>query len=152
MKRSAGILLYRKSGDGIEVLLVHPGGPFFVKKDDGFWTIPKGEIEGDADALEEAIREFEEETSYKLKGDFLELGEVKQKGGKIVQAWALEGNVDAGKIKSNEFEIEWPPRSGKKKTFPEIDRAAWYTTDEAKVKMNAAQLELVERLKNKIEH
>ena len=147
MKRSAGILLYRKSKAGLEVFLVHPGGPFFAKKDDGFWTIPKGEIEEEKDPLQEAIREFEEETSYKLKGKFIELGEIKQKGGKYVQAWALEGDVDPGKISSNEFEIEWPPRSGKKKKFPEVDKAAWFTIDEAKIKMNAAQLELIERLR-----
>jgi|SRR5688572_9437421 len=140
MKRSAGILLYRfnKKKD-IEFFLVHPGGPFFAKKDEGFWTIPKGEIEADEDPLETAKREFEEETGSQLTGNFIYLGEIKQKAGKIVQAWAVEGDLDITKIRSNTFEIEWPPKSGKKRTFPAIDKAGWFSMAEAKQKMNEAQ-------------
>jgi predicted NUDIX family NTP pyrophosphohydrolase len=147
MKRSAGILMYRKpSASSVEVFLVHPGGPFFAKKDEGAWTIPKGEIETGKDALEEAIREFEEETSFKPSGRFEALGEIKQKGGKLVQAWAVEGDVDAGKIVSNGFEIEWPPASGKKKIFPEVDRAGWFKITEAKRKINPAQAAFLDKL------
>ncbi|WP_448701009.1 NUDIX domain-containing protein [Mucilaginibacter sp. AW1-3] len=145
-KQSAGILLYRKSDSRIEFFLVHPGGPFFKNKDDGAWSIPKGEFTDDEDALTAAKREFEEETGLALNGDFIPLTPIKQKGGKTVQAWAVEGNIDAASIKSNNFEIEWPPKSGKMQTFPEVDRAGWFSFDEAIVKINTAQAELVEQL------
>ena len=147
MKQSAGILLYRKDKTNkLEVFLVHPGGPFFAKKDEGYWTIPKGEIEEGEDPLIAAKREFHEETATELEGDFHSLGEIKQKGGKIVQAWAIEGDIDADKIVSNTFEIEWPPRSGKKKSFAEIDKAGWFSLEEALVKINAAQRAFLESL------
>ena len=147
MKRSAGILLYRVNSDaGIEFFLVHPGGPFFARKDDGFWTIPKGEFEPDEDPLQAAQREFEEETGKKIKGSFRPLGEVRQKAGKIVEAWAVEGDLDANEISSNTFEIEWPPQSGKKKSFPEVDKAAWFKYTEAIQKINLAQSDFLSRL------
>ena len=147
MKRSAGILLYKVNhSNEIAFFLVHPGGPFFAKKDNGFWTIPKGEIEPDEDPLATAKREFEEETGTEPTGDFITLGEIKQKGGKIVQAWAVEGDLDIEKIKSNNFEIEWPPKSGQKKSFPEIDKAGWFSLTEAKAKINEAQYVFITRL------
>jgi predicted NUDIX family NTP pyrophosphohydrolase len=142
-KRSSGILLYRNKG---EVLLVHPGGPFFARKDDGSWTIPKGELMENEDPLEAAVREFEEETGYKPSGAFKALTAVKQKGGKIVECWAVEGDLDAAAIVSNTFEIEWPPRSGKMKSFPEVDRAAWFTLSEAGVKINERQVNFLHQL------
>ena len=123
-KRSAGLLLYRRSERGTEVFLVHPGGPFWAKKDLGAWSIPKGEYAEDEAALAAARREFQEETGFAIEGDFLDLGTVRQTGGKLVTAWALEGDCDPSAVHSNTFEMEWPPRSGKKQTFPEIDRAA----------------------------
>lgn len=145
-KISSGILLYRIRQSSPEVLLVHPGGPFFAKKDDGSWTIPKGELMEDEDPLTAAIREFEEETGYKPAGDFIALPAIKQKGGKIVQCWAVTGDLDAGAIVSNTFEMEWPPRSGKKKSFPEIDRAAWYSIPEARQKINERQIGFIDNL------
>ena len=149
-KKSAGILLYKIENKILEVFLVHPGGPFWIKKDDGAWSIPKGEFD-DEDPLEAAKREFEEETGIKISGDFIKLNPVKQKSGKIVYAWAVEGNIDPAKIKSNEFEIEWPPRSGKMKPFPEIDRAAWFNLNDAKMKINGGQLLLIKELENKLQ-
>ena len=147
MKTSAGILLYKiNKSDEPAFFLVHPGGPFFAKKDNGFWTIPKGEIEPDEDPLETAKREFEEETGIKPTGYFISIGEIKQKGGKIVQAWAVEGDLDIEKIQSNTFEIEWPPRSGRRKSFPEIDKAGWFTFAEAREKINEAQSIFLTRL------
>ena len=131
-------------------MLVHPGGPFWAKKDDGAWSVPKGEFDDSEDALSAAKREMEEETGIKAEGNFIELTPVKQKNGKMVYAWALEKNIDAADIKSNSFEIEWPPKSGKKKSFPEIDRAGWFTTEEAMKKILAAQLPLINELKNKL--
>jgi predicted NUDIX family NTP pyrophosphohydrolase len=150
-KKSAGILLYRMSKEALQVFLVHPGGPYWVKKDDGAWSIPKGEFEDDEDPLAAAKREFNEETGINLYGEFIELEPVKQKSGKIVYAWAVEGNVDATTIKSNSFEIEWPPRSGKMKSFPEIDKAEWFTIIEAIQKINPAQSPLIKELQEKIE-
>ena len=121
-KKSAGILLYRIKNKMLEVLLVHPGGPFWIKKDAGAWTIPKGELNVDEEPFDAAIREMKEETGIILKGNFIELTPVKQKGGKLVYAWAKEQDVDLSDIKSNEFEMEWPPKSGKKKIFPEIEK------------------------------
>jgi predicted NUDIX family NTP pyrophosphohydrolase len=145
-KHSAGILLYRKTTLGTEFFLVHPGGPFFKNKDDGAWSIPKGEFTGGEDALAAARREFEEETGLAINGHFIALTPIKQKGGKIVQAWAVEGDMDAGSIVSNTFTIEWPPRSGKMAAFPEIDRAAWFNYETALIKINAAQAGLVEEV------
>ncbi len=138
-KRSAGLLLYRRRGGATEVFLAHPGGPFWAKKDDGAWSIAKGEIEADENPLAAAIREFTEETGTTLTGDFRPLPPIRQAGGKTVLAWAIEGDLDAAAIRSNEFEMEWPPKSGKRRRFPEIDRAQWFGLDEARRKLNKAQ-------------
>ena len=146
-KRSAGILLYRIAGGGPEVLLVHPGGPFWARKDAGSWSIPKGEYGDGEEPQACALREFEEETGVGLPpGELLELGSVKQKGGKVVTAWAAEGDLDADSVRSNTFTMEWPPRSGRTAEFPEIDRAGWFGVEEARAKLVAAQAELVDRL------
>ena len=145
-KQSAGILLYRKAAHGLQVFLVHPGGPFFKNKDEGSWSVPKGEYLPDEDPLMAAKREFQEETGHEITGDFIALNAIKQKGGKTVLAWAVEGNIDQGNIKSNTFEIEWPPRSGKKQTFDEIDRAEWFDMAIAKIKINPAQAALIDEL------
>jgi predicted NUDIX family NTP pyrophosphohydrolase len=146
-KRSAGILLYRLSGGAPEVLLVHPGGPFWVRRDAGAWSVPKGEYEDGDDPLAAARREFEEETGTALKtGELLELGDVKQKNGKVVSAWAAEGDLDPDAVQSNTFTMEWPPRSGRTAEFPEIDRAGWFGVDEAREKLNPAQAEFLDRL------
>jgi predicted NUDIX family NTP pyrophosphohydrolase len=147
-KKSAGILLYRIKNKFLELFLVHPGGPFWTKKDDGAWSIPKGEFEDDEDPLDAAKREFEEETGIKISGEFIQLNSIKQKSGKTVYAWAVKGDTDPEKIKSNNFEIEWPPKSGKMKTFPEIDKAAWFNMSEAKKKINEAQAALIKELEN----
>jgi predicted NUDIX family NTP pyrophosphohydrolase len=146
IKQSAGILLYRKATNILEVFLVHPGGPFFKNKDEGSWSIPKGEFLDDEEALAAAKREFEEETGQAIDGNFISLGSIKQKSGKTVYAWAIEGDINHETILSNTCEIEWPPRSGKKLTIPEIDRAEWFLIDEAKRKINPAQSELIDRL------
>ena len=146
MKQSAGILLYKKVNRQLNVFLVHPGGPFWKNKDLGAWSIPKGEFTEGEDALDAAIREFEEETSVRIGGDFIELGTVKLKSGKVIYAWALENDIDASIIKSNEFEIEWPPKSGKKIKIPEIDRGEWFNIPTALKKINPAQQELITRL------
>jgi predicted NUDIX family NTP pyrophosphohydrolase len=145
-KKSAGLLLYRKRKDILEVFLAHPGGPFFVNKDSGFWGIPKGLIDEGEDALAAAQREFEEETGFKAEGPFLPLTAVTQKGGKVVQAWAFEGDVDAEKMRSNTFTLEWPPHSGKQQEFPEVDRGAWFSINEAKQAINVAQVSFLEEL------
>jgi predicted NUDIX family NTP pyrophosphohydrolase len=146
-ERSAGILLYRVDDRGLEVLLVHPGGPFFARKDDGAWGIPKGLYEDDEEPLAAARREFAEELGSPCPGGrALDLGEIRQKNGKRVTAWALEGDLDADAITSNTFTIEWPPRSGRRQEFPEIDRAGWFTLDAARVKILAAQAPLLDRL------
>ncbi|QEC79157.1 NUDIX domain-containing protein [Mucilaginibacter ginsenosidivorax] len=147
-RQSAGILLYRKLNNIIQVFLVHPGGPFWKNKDDGAWSIPKGEYESDEDPLEAAKREFYEETGQYIDGEFIALKPIKQKSGKIVQAYLVEGDIDAANIKSNLFEMEWPPKSGKMQSFPEVDRAGWFTIGEAKVKINMGQVGLVEELTN----
>ena len=145
-KRSAGLLLYRKRLGAIEVFLVHPGGPFWAKKDEGAWTIPKGEIDEGEDPLAAAMREFAEETGTMLQGEFRALPPVRQAGGKTVLAWALAGELDAAAIRSNEFEMEWPPKSGKRRRFPEIDRAEWFALEEARRKINKAQIVLLDAL------
>jgi len=145
-KRSAGILMWRRERDGLRLLLVHPGGPFWANKDAGAWSIPKGEYEAGEDALAAARREFAEELGAAPKGECVSLGEIKQKGGKAVTGFALEGDFDAGAIVSNSFEMEWPPKSGKRATFPEVDRAQWFAPEEARVKINPAQAELIDRL------
>jgi predicted NUDIX family NTP pyrophosphohydrolase len=146
MRTSAGILLYRKKNNFIEVFLVHPGGPFWKNKDKGAWSIPKGEFTKDEDPLTVAKREFNEETGQAVAGDFVELTPIKQKGGKMVYAWAVEGDADAEQIVSNTFKQEWPYKSGKWITIPEVDKAGWFGVEEAKEKMNPAQLELIEDL------
>jgi predicted NUDIX family NTP pyrophosphohydrolase len=143
---SAGILMYRTRDGRRQVLLVHPGGPFWKNKDAGAWTIPKGEAASGEDLLECAKREFQEELGAKPKGEFIALTPVKQKGGKVVHAWAVEGDLDVSEIRSNAFEIEWPPRSGKRIAFPEVDRAEWFSIEEARRKMNPAQVALIAEL------
>ncbi len=146
-KRSAGLLLFKRTADGLRVFLVHPGGPFWTKRDTGSWSIPKGEYAQGEDARAVALREFEEETGTTLPpGELVPLGEVRQAGGKIVTAWAFEGDIDEEKIVSNTFEMIWPPRSGKRQSFPEIDRAAWFTLDEAAEKIIGGQRAFLERL------
>jgi predicted NUDIX family NTP pyrophosphohydrolase len=145
-KISAGILLYRIHSDILEVLLVHPGGPFFRNKDEGAWSIPKGEADGEDDLLAVARREFEEETGLKSEGPFVALAPIKQKGGKIVHAWACPGDCDPSQFKSNTFSIEWPPKSGRRQEFPEIDRAEFFDPASAKRKINPAQAGFLEQL------
>jgi predicted NUDIX family NTP pyrophosphohydrolase len=149
-KTSAGILLYRRKDDELRVFLVHPGGPFFAKKDEGAWSVPKGELDEGEDALAAGRREFEEETGCAPEGTFIQLSPITQKGGKIVLAWAVEGDCDADAIRSNTFALEWPPKSGKVRDFPEVDRAEWFTVDEAKKKINPAQAALVDELVSKL--
>ena len=145
--------MYRTSESGkLELLLVHPGGPFFRNKDDGAWTIPKGELEADEEPLETARREFAEETGLPVpETGYACLGEVQQKGGKRVLAWAFPGNADPDSMASNTFEIEWPPRSGRKQSFPEIDRAAFFNAETARIKLNPAQSAFVDRLEEKLQ-
>lgn len=142
-KQSAGILLYRTTGQVHQVFLVHPGGPFFKNKDEGAWSIPKGEFLDDEEALVAAKREFKEETGLSVDGDFIKLKSVKLKSGKTIHAWALEGDIDPEAIASNVFEIEWPPASGKMQAFPEVDRAGWFSINEAEIKLNPAQVHLI---------
>jgi predicted NUDIX family NTP pyrophosphohydrolase len=144
---SAGILLHRRGASGVEVLLVHPGGPFWARKDLGAWSIPKGELDGDEDPRDCALREFAEETGTRLPDSALdELGSVKQKSGKVVTAFAVAGDLDPATLVSNTFELEWPPRSGRVQAFPEIDRAEWFPLDAAREKLNPAQAAFVDRL------
>jgi len=145
-KKSAGILLYRRSPTGIEVFLAHPGGPFWAKRDLGAWTVPKGEADADEDLLEAAKREFHEETGASVNGAFVALGPARQPSGKVIHAWAVEGDIDAAAITSNTFSIEWPPRSGVSREFPEIDRAGWFTLAEAREKLLPGQLPLLDEL------
>jgi predicted NUDIX family NTP pyrophosphohydrolase len=152
-KQSAGILLYRLRGEALEVFLVHPGGPFWMKKDLGVWSIPKGEYEKGEDALAAARREFEEETGFAwIEGELHPLGTVKLSSGKVVTAWALEGDCDAHAIRSNLFEMEWPPKSGRQQAFPEVDRAEWLSLATAHTKIHPAQGAFLERLVQIIEH
>ena len=147
-KLSAGLLVYRRNDRGLEVLLVHPGGPYWAKKDDGAWSIPKGEYEPDEDPLEVALREFEEEIGKRPPhpAAAVSLGELRQRSGKIVTAWTVEGDVDVSDVQSNTFEMEWPPRSGRTREFPEVDRAAWFGLEEARRKLLPGQLGFIGRL------
>ena len=146
---SAGLLAFRRNS-GVEVLLGHPGGPFWAKKDDGAWTIPKGVADSDADTLSAARREFTEETGFTAAGDMLPLKAVRQRSGKTVVAWAFESDFDLAKFSSNEFEMEWPPRSGRRQSFPEIDRLAWFDYDTALKKIIAYQQPFLLELRSAI--
>ena len=149
-KVSAGLLLYRRRREEVEVLLVHPGGPFMRNKDTGAWSIPKGEVDGEEELLDRALVEFQEELGVEPPaGPYAELGSIKQKGGKTVHAWACEGDFD-GPLQSNTFQMEWPPRSGKIQEFPEVDRAEWLGPAEARVKINPAQVAFIERLSEQL--
>jgi predicted NUDIX family NTP pyrophosphohydrolase len=145
-KRSAGLLLYRRHGATIEVLVVHPGGPIWTSRDDGAWSVPKGEVDDD-DERATAAREFAEELGHRPpEAGWIDLGWVVQSGGKRVRAWAAEGDLDVNELTSNTFVMEWPPRSGRRASFPEVDRAAWCTPDDAARRLVPAQVELVDRL------
>jgi predicted NUDIX family NTP pyrophosphohydrolase len=147
---SAGILLFRRAGQAIEVLLVHPGGPYWAKKDLGAWSIPKGLVEEGEDPLQCALRELEEELGSPFSfaaGDLIELGSVRQRAGKCVHGWAAEADFDPATLRSNTFSMEWPPRSGTERQFPEVDRAEWFGLDEASVKIIPAQADFLDRLK-----
>jgi predicted NUDIX family NTP pyrophosphohydrolase len=148
--RSAGILVYRRRPTGLEVFLVHPGGPFWAKKDHGAWSIPKGEFADAENSLDAARREFTEETGQTIDGEFLTLTPSKQPSRKIVHAFAVEGDVDADNIVSNEFELEWPPRSGVMQRFPEIDRGTWFAIAEAKKRVHAGLVPILEELERLI--
>jgi predicted NUDIX family NTP pyrophosphohydrolase len=150
MKKSAGLVLYRFKNSQLEVFLVHPGGPFWSKKDEGAWSIPKGEYEEGEDPFEVAKREFKEETGYEASGDFISLSPLKQPSRKTIIAWAFESDCDAGKIKSNTFMMEWPPRSGKYAEFPEVDRAGWFSVPVAKRKLLKGQVGFLELLCEKV--
>ena len=143
-KLSAGILLFRRRGNDLEFFLVHPGGPFWAKKDDGAWSIPKGEYEAAEDPLEAAKREFLEETGSAIDGDFLPLTPLKQPSGKVISAWSVQGDIDPGALRSNLFEMEWPPRSAKTAPFPEVDRWSWFSPDVARRKLSPGQVPFVD--------
>jgi predicted NUDIX family NTP pyrophosphohydrolase len=149
-KESAGLLLYRKRGGTLEVFLVHPGGPFWAKKDLGAWSIPKGEVDKDEDKQAAAIRELKEETGLAVSGEMLALTAIRQKGHKVVHAWAVEADCDPAAVRSNTFAMEWPPRSGKTQDFPEVDRAAWFGVAEARAKINPAQAALIDELAERL--
>lgn len=150
MKQSAGILLFREREMVLQVFLIHYGGPFWVKKDDGSWSVPKGEFTENENPMDAALREFYEETGMELKpSHIIPLNSVKQKGGKVIHCWAVEGDIDSDKIVSNEFEMEWPPKSGKKKSFPEVDRGDWFNVETAKRKINVAQVQFIDELQSK---
>jgi predicted NUDIX family NTP pyrophosphohydrolase len=145
-KHSAGLLLYRNRQGDLEVLLVHPGGPFWANKDEHAWSIPKGEYPPEEDPLRAAYREFKEETGCETTGDAIPLGSLQQPNGKVVQAWALAGDCDAAGIRSNTFTLEWPPHSGRRQEFPEVDRAAWFTLEVARQKIHRGQVGFLEEL------
>jgi len=146
VKRSAGILLFRDSSGRLEVLLAHPGGPLWAKKDEGAWTIPKGEAHVDEEPLATARREFAEEIGYFPAGEALTLGELRQPSGKVVEAWAVRGDFDPAQLVSNSFSMEWPPRSKRMQEFPEVDRAAWFPLEEARAKLLKGQVGFLDRL------
>lgn len=145
-KTSAGILLYRVVGENLEVFLVHPGGPYWAKKDDGSWSIPKGLFEAGEDPLAAAKREFLEETGFNIMGAFIALTPLKQPSGKLIYAWAVEGNINVEAIKSNTFSMEWPPRSGKEQSFPEVDKGGWFKISAAREKLLKGQTGFLEEL------
>jgi predicted NUDIX family NTP pyrophosphohydrolase len=147
---SAGVLLHRGSADRLQVLLVHPGGPYWAKRDLGAWSIPKGEVESGEDARAAALREFHEETGFAVEGQAWPLGQAKQPSGKIVMAWAISGDVDAGRIQSNRVAIEWPPRSGRRLEFPEVDRAEWFDLAEARRRILPGQACFLDALAGKL--
>lgn len=149
-KLSAGLVLYRKRGTEIEVFIVHPGGPFWAKKDDGVWSIPKGEYLDGENPLAVAKREFAEETGSQVSGPFIELPAAKQPSGKIIRAWAVEGDLDAGSIRSNHFSMEWPPNSGRMQSFPEVDRALWCSVPLARQKLLPGQRVLLDGLEERV--
>jgi predicted NUDIX family NTP pyrophosphohydrolase len=151
-KKSAGILLFRKTLFILEFMLVHPGGPFWAKKDEGAWSIPKGEFEESEDPLEAARREFEEETGLSLTGSFLPLSPLRQPGGKLVYAWAVEGDLDVSSLKSNTFSLEWPPKSGQYREFPEVDRACWFSLEEARRRILKGQEPFLSEVEQKLGH
>jgi predicted NUDIX family NTP pyrophosphohydrolase len=149
--KSAGLLLYRQRDRKVEVLLVHPGGPFWQRRDEGAWSIPKGEVAENEEGMDVARREFQEELgTVAPDGEATPLGDVRQAGGKVVQAWALPGDLDVTRISSNTFEIEWPPRSGKMQQFPEVDRAGWFDLDAARRKLLPAQAAFIDRLEEQL--
>ena len=145
-KTSAGILLYRRRGEALEVFLVHPGGPFWAKKDLGAWSLPKGELSEGEDPLAAAIREFTEETGFPIDGEFRALTPLRQPSGKTILAWAVEGDCDPAELRSNMFSMEWPPKSGKTQEFPEVDRASWFSIDEARQRIIAGQAPFLDEL------
>jgi len=146
-KKSAGLLLFRHKQNALEVFIVHPGGPFWKNKDAGAWSIPKGELDENEDPLQAAVREFCEETGSEIAGKFIALNPVKLKSGKLILAWAVEGDIDAGKISSNHINIEWPPRSGKQISIPEVDIAMWCSLEEAALKLNEKQVAFLDELR-----
>lgn len=149
-KRSAGLLIFRWKGDGLEVFIVHPGGPFWAKKDLGAWSIPKGEYFEGEHPLTAARREFEEETGIAPAGELIQLTDIKQSSGKIVKAWALEGDCDASALRSNTFSMEWPPKSGRTAEFPEIDRGEWFPIEAARAKLLKGQVRFLDELASKV--
>ena len=142
--------MFRRRDSQLQVLLVHPGGPFWKNKDEGAWSIPKGEYEKGEDALEAAKREFEEETGIKAEGEFIALGESKQPGGKVITTWALEGDCSPAEVRSNTFSMEWPPKSGRKQEFPEVDRADWFTLNDARKRILKGQVIFLDRLMDRL--
>jgi predicted NUDIX family NTP pyrophosphohydrolase len=149
-KKSAGLLLFREVSGHLEVLLVHPGGPLWAKKDEGTWSIPKGEFEDNEDPLAAAKREFEEETGFTVDGEMISLEHLRQPSGKLVYAWAIRGDVDPSQLKSDTFSMEWPPKSGRYQEFPEVDRAAWFAIDEATRKILKGQAAFLDQLQEKL--
>jgi len=145
-KHSAGLLVCRRAESGSQVLLAHPGGPFWARKDKGAWSIPKGELAEDEDPLQGALREFAEETGHHVTGRFIALDPLRQPGGKLVYAWAVEGDFDPAQLRSNTFSMEWPPRSGRQASFPEVDRAAWFGLDEARSRILSGQVGFLDAL------
>jgi predicted NUDIX family NTP pyrophosphohydrolase len=149
-KVSAGLLMYRRRGGKLEILLVHPGGPFWRNKDEGAWSIPKGEVAEGEDLWDAAKREFEEELGTKPQGEFLKLTPIRQKSGKVVHAWAVEGDLDTTSVRSNTFSMKWPPKSGKTAEFPEVDRAEFFDSQLARKKINPAQATLIDELERNL--